>query len=79
MLRNAIYKYKINVFSGSSNLYFHMGKIGIMPLSFINQGCFDFSLPLVPELRCRDPFSVKVKFPSGGETDDVILFQLIKL
>ena len=51
----------------------------IMPLSFINQGCFDFSLPLVSELRCRDPFSVKVKFPSGGETDDVIMFQFIKL
>lgn len=74
MLSNAIYKYKINVFFVSSNLYFHMEKIGIMPLFFINQECFDFSLPLVLEFRFRDPFSVKVKLPSGSETDDVIRF-----
>ena len=79
MLCNAVDKNKINVFSGSSDLYFHMGEIGIVPLPFVNKWRFDFSLALIPELRCRNPFPVKIKFSSGSETDHVILFQLIQL
>ena len=79
MLCNTVDKNKINVFSGSSDLYFHMGELGIVTLPFVNKKRFDFSLALIPELHCRDPFPVKIKFPSGSETDHVILFQFIKL
>lgn len=71
MLRNAADTHKINIFSGGGDLYFYMGKIGIMTFSFINQRSFDFAFSLISKLRYRDPFSVKIKFSLGGQADYV--------
>ena len=60
-------------------LYFYMGKIGIMAFPFVHQRRFDFAFALIPKLRCRNPFPMEKKLTFGGETDDVILFQIIKL
>lgn len=79
VFRNAINKDQINVFPGSSDPHFYMGKKSFVLLSFVKQRQFYFSLPAATQFCGISPFVVVQKFPFGGKADDIILFQLLQL
>lgn len=79
MFRDAIDQDKVNIFSGSGDLHFHMGKIGIMVFAFIIKRCFYLTFTLVSQLCSWNPFPMKEKFASGSKTDDIILPHAVQL
>ena len=58
MSRNSIDKDEINIFPGSSDLHFYMGKISIMHFAFVKQRKFYLAFPAVTQLRSKYPLIV---------------------
>lgn len=56
MLRNAINQNQTDIFSGSGNLHFYMGKIGFAHFPFVKQRQFYFPSSAVAQPRGRHPF-----------------------
>ena len=79
MLRDAVDQDKADVLPGSRNLYFYMGKIGIMFFAFIIKRHFDLALALFPQLCGRDPFPMEEGLAPCRKADDVVLLQPMEL
>ena len=79
MFRDAIDQNEVNVLFGSSDLYFYMGKTGVMLPALVNEGRFDLTLALAAELCCGDPFPVEKQLAFCSKADHVTLPQLIEL
>lgn len=71
MLRNAINQNEVNIFFGGGDLYFYMGKIGVMVFALVNKGRFDLSLALAAELCRGDPFPVEKQFALCDKADHI--------
>ena len=79
MLRDAIDQDEVNVLFGGSDLYFYMGKPGVMVLTLVNKGRFDLSFALVTKLCRGNPFPVEKQLTFCGKADHIILPQFIEL
>ncbi len=78
MLRDAVDQDKVDVFSGSRDLHFYMGKIGIMVFAFIIKRHFDLALALFPQLCRRDLFPMEEELAPCRKANDVVLLQPMK-
>ena len=74
-----INKDEINIFPGSSDLYFYMGQISVMQFAFVEQGQFYLAFPAVTQLRSKYPFIVVQQFAFCSQTYYIILPHGIKL
>src|SRR5699024_4781046 len=78
MFRDPIDQDQINILPGGSDLNFYVGKICGMLFSLIENICFYFSFPPIPQFGCLCPFVVIKKFPVGFQADHVILLQTVE-
>lgn len=79
MLRDAINEHEVNVFAGSGDLYFDMGKVCLMLFPFIKQGKFYLTLPASAQLRGKGSFVMVEQLPFCSQADHIILFHRIQL
>lgn len=73
MFCNAINKNQINIFSGHSDLYFNMRKVGFLVFTLVEHVCFDLAFSAVTQLCSRCPFVVIQELMVRFEMNDIVL------
>lgn len=79
MLCDSVDQDKIDVFPGSSKLYFYMGQVCILFFVPVIKRHSYFVFALRPQLCCQNPFSMKKEFSFCGEANEIVLSQAVQL